>query len=87
MDAVDSSEQIKGYPLLEWRLAPPTMDRGRFVLVDRGSRYHNRYLVAWQPEHAEGWQQPTLYRTLPEAREAFWMLCTDSDPVLRRQYA
>lgn len=89
MDAIDSAERIKGYPVLQWREAPPTMERGRFILVDRGERYHNRFVVAWQPAYAPGWTQPTYHPTLEEARSVFLTLCVEADPALRgrRNYA
>lgn len=81
---VDSAERIKGYSVLQCRQTPPTMDKGRFVLVDRGERYRNRYVVAYQPVYAEGWLQATYHQTLEEGLEVFFTRCVDADPVLRR---
>lgn len=62
----DSKDRIAGYPVLQQH---PVPGAGRFVMIDRGTRYRQRWVVAWHPQDARGWADPVFHESYDAAIE------------------
>lgn len=74
-------ETINGCPILATYFTPGCEGyvEGRIILVDRGERQEERYVVAWQPKAEargacvwyKGWEEARYCRSLKDARGEF----------------
>lgn len=68
---------INGFPIIAtWDTrARGTDDGGRYIIVDRGPQYEERYVSAWQScrrdAWSSAWSQSVYCRDLAIAREVF----------------
>ena len=67
-------ETIHGYPIQhQIQTAKAPMSRaGRFVLVDRGPDYQQRWVVGWQGMEEAGWDREWSHGHYFETRASAW---------------
>jgi len=66
-------DTINGFPIVAtWHTQARGCElRGRLIVVDRGTEYDERYVVAWQAEGAKSWDESAYCETLREAHGVF----------------
>ena len=73
-------ETINGFPIIATYFTPAQdgCSAGRIILVDRGEKHEERYVVAWQrkgdapgPCWYKAWEAGCYRRTLADARKEF----------------
>lgn len=66
-------DTINGFPIIAtWATPARGCERaGRIIVVERGTEYEERYVVAWQAEGKGAWIESSYHVTLTEALVQF----------------